>query len=124
MSASVDDIIIENLVSYRVQSDVFDLNFPKHNVYYNKKNKQYTALPGLTRSVCCGFWLFIKPLKSGKHYIHFDGETKIIKKVRPFLINNPIYYLHRENIRTKNTFKLDVSYEVTVCESKSKSASF
>jgi hypothetical protein len=63
ISASIDNKKIEDLENYRIQSEVFDLSFPNDNVYGVK--------PGLTRSVCDGFWLFIKPLEAGKHYIHF-----------------------------------------------------
>jgi hypothetical protein len=112
ISASIDNKKIEDLENYRIQSEVFDLSFPNDNVYGVK--------PGLTRSVCDGFWLFIKPLEAGKHYIHFKGETAVVNNtIRTFLINNAIYSPIEEHIRTPlskggSTFKLDVSYEVTI----------
>lgn len=107
MEASIDDIKIKNLETYRVQSEVFDFNFPNGSVYKVK--------PGLTRSVCDGFWLFIKPLTAGKHYICFKGETAVVDNyVRKFLINNKVYNPIREHLKRKSTFKLDVLYEVTI----------
>lgn len=107
MEASVDDIKIKNLETYRVQSEVFDLDYPRGNVYDIK--------PGVTRSVCDGFWLFIKPLMAGRHYIHFRGETAVVDSyIRTFLTNSEVYNPIREHINCKSTFKLDVSYEVTI----------
>ena len=63
MEAWIDGAKIEDLEDYRVQSEVFDLKFPEDNVYDVKQ--------GLTRSVCDGYWLFLKPLEIGKHHIYF-----------------------------------------------------
>lgn len=54
MEAIIDGKKVDRLENYRVQSEVFDLTFPEDNVY--------NARPGLTRSVCDGYWLFVKPL--------------------------------------------------------------
>ena len=71
-SVNIENLIerkIDQLDSYRVQSEVFNLTFPEDNVY--------DVRPGLTRSVCDGYWLFIKPLQIGKHHIYFKGETSL-----------------------------------------------
>lgn len=107
IDASIDDMKIENLETYRVQSEVFDLNYPEGNVYGIK--------PGLTHAVCDGFWLFIKPLEAGKHYIYFRGETAVIDRyIHAWLINNNVYKPIHEHINRNSTFKLDVLYEVTI----------
>ena len=53
VEATIDGQKVDRLENYRVQSEVFDLTFPEDNVY--------DLRPGLTRSVCDGYWLFIKP---------------------------------------------------------------
>ena len=68
IEASIDDQRMEHLENYRVRSKVFDLIFPKENVY--------NVRPGLTRSVCDGYWLFIKPLQAGIHSIFFKGKPR------------------------------------------------
>jgi hypothetical protein len=109
MSACIDDIRIENLEKYRVQSEVFDLKFPKDNVYGVK--------PGLTRSVCDGFWLFIKPLWAGEHHIHFKGETAVVNSaIRTFLMHNKVYNQIHDHLERNSTFKLDVSYDIMICK--------
>ena len=64
MEAALDGQRIE---SQRVLSQVFDLVFPTNNVY--------DVQPGKTRSVCDGYWIFLKPLSSGKHRVRFMGEA-------------------------------------------------
>jgi hypothetical protein len=110
IEASIDDQPMEHLENYRVRSEVFDLALPKDNVYNVK--------PGLTRSVCDGYWLFIKPLKSGKHTIFFRGETSLEE---PYTINqikgNSIHSSIWKNIDKKSTFKLEVNYDLTITNS-------
>ena len=107
IEAYIDNQRIEQLENYRVRSDVFDLVFPKDNVY--------SVRPGLTRSVCEGYWLFIKPLQAGKHSLFFRGETSLEE---PYTIKqlkgNPIHSLIWKNMDIKSTFKLDVSYDLTI----------
>jgi hypothetical protein len=107
IEASIDDQPMEHLENYRVRSEVFDLVFPKDNVY--------NVRPGLTRSVCDGYWLFIKPLHAGKHSLFFRGETSLEE---PYTLNqlkgNPIHSLIWKNMDKKSTFKLDVYYDLTI----------
>jgi len=107
MEATVDGENVDNLTNYRVQSEVFDLTFPKDNVY--------NVRPGLTRSVCGGYWLFIKPLRIGKHFISFKGETLLDEAYTlTHLKNSRIYSPIWQHINENPTFKLEVSYELTV----------
>src|SRR5215212_2809754 len=48
MEATIDGEKVDQLGSYRVQSEVFNLTFPEDNVY--------DVRPRLTRSVCDGYW--------------------------------------------------------------------
>jgi hypothetical protein len=107
MEAAIDGEKIDRLENYRVQSEVFDLTFPEDNVY--------DIRPGLTRSVCDGYWLFIKPLQAGKHYVYFKGETSLdeaftLTQLKSNEVYNPIW----QHINEKSTFKLEVSYELTI----------
>jgi hypothetical protein len=107
IEAAVDGNVIDRLEKYRVRSPVFDLEFPVHNVYNVK--------PGFTRSVCDGYWMFIKPLKSGRHHIYFRGETLLdvdftIKQLRSNDLHTGIW----DHISNRPTFKVEVSYDMTV----------
>ena len=70
LEAIIDGSKVQQLENYRVRSDVFDFNFPSDNVYGVRQ--------GLTRSVCDGYWLFIKPLPIGRHKIEFMGECTLL----------------------------------------------
>ena len=101
IEACIDDQRMEHLENYRVRSEVFDLVFPKDNVY--------SVRPGLTRSVCDGYWLFIKPLQAGKHSIFFKGETSLeepytTKSVKGQYDSQPDLeeHGHKVNIQTRS----------------------
>jgi hypothetical protein len=110
LEAYIDGQVVENLEDYRVLSEVFDLNFPEGNVY--------SVRPGITRSVCDGYWLFIKPLKSGKHCIDFMGETLLLEgdAVTEQLKADEVYKQIWGHINNKSTFRLDVSYDITIAD--------
>jgi len=107
MELTIDEQRIQGLEGYRVQSEVFDLTFPIDNVYDVK--------PGPTRSVCDGYWIFIKPLEVGKHSIHFKGENLLSE---PYTTNQikrtEVFDQIREHIDENSKFKLDVLYELTI----------
>lgn len=65
LEASVDGITLQNLSRYQVQTPVFDLVFPKNNVY--------SVEEGSTRATSNGFWVFLMPLHAGVHKIYFRG---------------------------------------------------
>jgi hypothetical protein len=103
----IDERRADQLEKYRVQSEVFDLVFPEGNIY--------DVRPGLTRSVCDGFWLFIKPLSLGKHKIRFKGETLLAETfTKNRMRKKKVYERIREYIDRNSTFKLDVLYELTI----------
>jgi hypothetical protein len=107
VEATIDGKRLESLENYRVQSEVFNLKFPEDNVY--------GVRPGFTRSVCDGYWLFVKPLTIGKHYIEFKGETLLED---PYTLaqleNTKVYRSIWPHINENLTFKLAVCYELTV----------
>jgi hypothetical protein len=107
MEASINGHKVEHLENYRVQSGVFDLTLPENNVY--------DVRPGLTRSVCDGYWLFIKPLPIGKHHIYFKGENLLAEPhTTAQLKNTDIFNQILDHINEYFTFKLEVLYELTV----------
>jgi hypothetical protein len=107
MEATIDGKSIDKLENYRVQSEIFDLVFPEDNVY--------DVRAGPTRSVCDGYWLFVKPLEIGRHTIYFMGET-LLKEPHTFahLKNKKVYRPIRRHIKKWETFRLEVSYELTI----------
>lgn len=107
LEAAIDGLNVTNLVEYRVQSEVFNVVFPEKNVY--------DVEPGLTRSVCDGFWLFIKPLLKGEHQIHFRGGTRLVEPyIKNVMRERKVYYSIKEQINDKSVFKLDVTYDLTI----------
>jgi hypothetical protein len=55
----------QQLRSYRIQSSLFELNLPEGNIISGQQ--------GSTQAVSDGFWVFLPPLASGAHDIHFRG---------------------------------------------------
>ncbi|HKI08036.1 MAG TPA: hypothetical protein VKA09_06545 [Nitrososphaeraceae archaeon] len=65
LEASVDGVTLQNLSGYRVQTPVFDLVFPKNNIY--------SVHEGPTQATSNGFWILLEPLSAGEHMIYFKG---------------------------------------------------
>jgi hypothetical protein len=55
----------QQLRSYRVQSPLFVFNLPEGNLLNGQQ--------GSTQGVSDGFWVFLPPLASGAHDVHFRG---------------------------------------------------
>lgn len=107
MEVTINGEKVHRLENYRVQSEVFDSTFPEDNIY--------DLRPGLTRSVCDGYWLFIKPLEAGKHYIHFKGETSLNESFTlTQMKSSEVYSPMKQHINENLTFKLEVSYDLTI----------
>jgi hypothetical protein len=66
LEVSVDDVKLNGLQRYRVQSPIFDVVLPKNNLF--------EGTPGPTRGVSDGYWLFLKPLSRGKHNVKSSGS--------------------------------------------------
>jgi hypothetical protein len=107
MEAKVDWKKVNEPEKYRAQSKIFDLWFPEDNVY--------DVSPGWTRSVCDGYWLFIKPLEIGKHFLNFRGETLLEEPhTLDHLKTKDVYRSSIESIDKNKVFRLEVSYELTI----------
>jgi hypothetical protein len=111
LEAVVDGERISNLEDYRVRSEVFDLTFPNDNVY--------GVTPGITRSVCDGYWLFMKPLEEGKHIIYFKGENLLSEPYTAAMMKQTAVYnrIHKYIIE-ESKFKIEVTYELIVIRQK------
>jgi hypothetical protein len=65
LEASIDGMPLQNLSSYRIQSQAFNVTFPNDNVL---------GVPeGTYLAVAEGYWVFLEPLPPGQHEIHFRG---------------------------------------------------
>jgi hypothetical protein len=96
----------QEIQRYRVKSNVFDLVFPVDNVY--------DVEAGPTRSVCDGFWIFIRPLEIGKYFISFKGETFLANSFTKNKMKKTDVYAPCNEIIDKDLFRVEVSYELTV----------
>lgn len=65
LSASVDNVPIADLPAFRAPSPSYTFTVPSHNVL--------NVTPGTYTSVSDGYWLMVKPLPPGTHYIHTFG---------------------------------------------------
>jgi len=65
MEASIDGVPLQNLDRCRVQTPVFEIVFPKANVYQVQE--------GPTQGTSNGIWVFLEPLSVGQHKIYFKG---------------------------------------------------
>ena len=104
----IDGKRVLNLEKYRVQSKVFNFKFPKNNVY--------SVTPGQTKSVCDGYWAFLRPLPIGSHEILFSAGI-LAPQHDPVTIqmrNSPIHGSVIEEINKNSMFKIYVMYELTV----------
>jgi hypothetical protein len=108
MEAKIDGEKVENLERYRALSEVFDLTFPRGNVYDLRNTT--------TRSVCDGYWLFIKPLRTGKHCIYFEGENLLDEFTVNHLRGTKVYRPNWQYYLDSSTFTLRVSYEIIVLD--------
>ncbi|HJT49548.1 MAG TPA: hypothetical protein VJ729_15295 [Nitrososphaeraceae archaeon] len=108
MEARVDGEEIYQLESYRARSRVFDIGFPRSNVY--------SVRPGLTRSVCDGYWLFVKPFKAGKHWLYFSGETMLDRLAVNHMTKTKVYKENWRHFADFSTFRTKVLYEITISQ--------
>jgi hypothetical protein len=73
------------LCKNRVPTDVFEVDFPKDNIF--------DAKPGKSKIVSDGYWLFLRPLKNGplsegKHTLHFSGLEDDYSNELTYIIND------------------------------------
>jgi len=53
------------LIRHRIQSPLFEINFPSGNIFGVQE--------GPSQAVSDGFWIFLPPLPQGQHEIHYRG---------------------------------------------------
>jgi hypothetical protein len=82
LEAVVDDFVLQKLDRYRIRSGPFDINLPFNNVW--------NVIPGPTKAVSDGFWIFLGPLNDGEHTLRIQGiEPNFQTKVTYRLIIKP-----------------------------------
>lgn len=86
MMASVDGREIKDLNNYRVESQLFNLSLPEHNVLGVDK--------GSTQAVADGWFVMLEPLPNGNHTIKFKS-----------VVIDPT---GEQNFSTENTYNLKV----------------
>jgi hypothetical protein len=64
---SIDGRQMQNLQNYIVQTPLFDLKFPEHNIS--------GQAAGPTKAVSHAYVILLQPLSAGKHELHFDQVT-------------------------------------------------
>ena len=69
LMTTIDGVAMKesDLRNYRVQSPLFEVNFPEGNIF--------GVTAGPTQAVSDGYWVFLSPLSPGNHEIHFRGAT-------------------------------------------------
>jgi hypothetical protein len=88
LQPTIDGVNLKQLEKYRATSSLLNVTFPPHNLFGSP--------PGPTQLIGDGYWVFLQPLSSGKHALHFSGLTP----------GNP-------TTGTTN-FAVDVTYHLTV----------
>ena len=99
VSATIDGQDILNLNLYRIQSQIFSINVP------NKLDKEP---PVRTEAVSDGYWLFLKPLRAGKHKIEFKGEKFEFDKIENY------QNVSADDIKGLPRFNVEVTYNINV----------
>jgi hypothetical protein len=69
--AEIDGMPLVNVDDYRVQSDVFDIEYQERNVF--------DLAPGPTRGASDGYWIFLRPQSPSEHFIHTVGACSLGK---------------------------------------------
>ncbi|WP_207003330.1 hypothetical protein [Trinickia mobilis] len=70
LKASVDEMPVNDLTIFRVQSPLFHFSIPANNWF---SAEGLIAPAGTGIAVSDGYWLMIKPLSPGQHKIHVEG---------------------------------------------------
>ncbi len=99
ISVKIDGLDIPNVDSYRIHSQVFPIDVQ------NKNNKELRVR---TEAISDGYWLFIRPLRSGKHKIEFKGEKSEFDKIKNYQ-NFSI-----DDIKGLPKFCVEVTYNIEV----------
>jgi hypothetical protein len=68
LSVRLDGNEVSNLRSFRVSTDVFQIEFPENAIF--------DVSPGSSQAVADGFYIITKPLSPGTHTIDFKGSLE------------------------------------------------
>jgi hypothetical protein len=91
IEATIDGVKLKSIEQYKTEAGFFNVIIPKSNIY--------NMLPGMFKAYAEGFFIFLEPLKSGKHDIHIR-----VSILNPF---EPTYnYDEDMMIRTDLTYHL------------------
>ena len=103
---NIDGFEILHIERYRFQTAIFDIVLPPRAPNSNQAGSWFPSLHSMrTRAVSDGYWIFLKPLHSGKHRIEFIGEKlQYDKRVKKGV---------EQNIRVPK-FRVDVTYQIEV----------
>lgn len=72
LEATLDNVSVENLSSFRVRSPSFTVIAPARGIF----PPGLLSVPGNTDPIVSdGYWLLLSPLSVGEHVIHFHAET-------------------------------------------------
>ncbi len=74
IEASIDNVHVEDILYYRVQSNLFALVVPL------SKSREGGIQD--TQAISDGYWLFLKPLSAGRHTIVIRGEKSFYDDVQ------------------------------------------
>lgn len=95
LKCSIDSHEIHNLKAYRIQSQLFRVSVKPNSIC----GKEF----GTTYGISDGYWVFIKPLSTGNHCIHFVGEKLKYDEIE-----------FEDSKRKLPKFKVEVEYKIEV----------
>lgn len=93
LRVNIDGAEITNASQYRVQSDFFNITFPKDNAF--------GSTPGTFRADVVGFFYLLYPLSVGHHIIHYVDQ-----------VNNPT--------QTQSNHAKSVTWDLSIVPSNAK----
>jgi hypothetical protein len=105
---TLDNLSINDFSQFRFQSETFEIDFPKDNVYDLESQR--------TISTCNGYWAFLKPLCPGVHHLSFSAEALlpdgyvVTRDIESLSVYKPI----QDYIKANSSMKIEVAYELIV----------
>ena len=99
LSVTVDNVKIPNLEQFRVRTPLFNIDYPLED--YDNTRGIKSSKP--TSAISDGYWIFLRPLTYGKHFIHFKGEKMAFDEI-----------YNKNDTLEQPKFSVEVIYEITV----------
>lgn len=69
LEALLDGIRLGNLGGSRVRTGLFEVTLPENSIFGGE--------PGFTQGISDGYWLFLKPLRPGRHEVYSTGSCQL-----------------------------------------------